>query len=212
MVLKHPQLQPLPQQMPKKTNSVATPDQQVVVSALTAASAVDAMAAEVAVAAMSAVIVQKAARTAGVSNARMVAAKVAVRFVQTAEVMIALNAATINATRSRETVSPVASSEARARSHAHLVSHVKADARSAHVANAMNEALSSAQRQTPRSKTLPRLTRLPWLRPWVARQPTVRKMHRAVIVVNAVAATTVVQTCALIARTWVMQPRNQQRA
>lgn len=219
MALKHPQLQPPPQPMPKKTNAAAMPDQLTAASAQTVASAVDAMVAEVAVAAMSAVIVQKVARTAGGSHARMdapkIVPKVAVKFVQTAEAMIVLNAVMINAIRSRETVSPVASNAAMARSHAsraHPVSHVKVVARSAHVANAanaMNEAVSNAHQRMPQSKTLPRPTRLPWLRPWVARQPKVRKMHRAVNVVNVVAATTVVLTCALIARNWVIQRPSQ---
>ena len=134
-----------------------------------------------------------------------------------AEAMIAVNAVLSNAVQSL-VVSNATSKEARARnsaSHAHLVnpaSPVKAAAKSAHAVNVVNEAIETANNALPwtlPSKTLHWPTRQPWLRPWVARQPTQRKRLRAVSgangAANAVVATTDALSHVKIAKNSVMQ-------
>jgi hypothetical protein len=93
-------------------------------------------------------------------------------------------------------------------SHAHRVSRGKVAVLSAHAvsaANETNEAMSSALRWTPLSRTLHWLTRPPWLRLWAQRHQMLARMPRAVSVANAVAAMTAVLNHAKIVRTSVMR-------
>lgn len=209
-------------------SAAVKPDVTAVARGRIVANAADATAAVVAVAAMNVAIVLKVAQRAAV--------KIAMKAVRKAEAMSALNAVTSRVARSSATWSRVMSNvpgsatsnamssavnhaaRARARSsasHAHHVSRVKVVVLSAHAvsaANAMNEAMSSAHRWTPLSRTLLWPTRPPWLRPWAQRHQMLARMPRAVSVANVVVATTAVLNRVKIARTSVMRPPSQQPA